>query len=99
MSDTVAGRLRDAVRAWGSVNRFTKEMQQRNAPGGSVGAVYRYLNGETEPSVAFLAIAGVVLGVSPAWLAFGDQPADAECPRCAMHEHRIEKAIAVLRDG
>ena len=42
-------------------------------------ALYRYLSDETTPSLAFLREAADILGVRPAWLAFGDgEPTDAE---------------------
>lgn len=47
-------------------------MDEQDVPGASTGAVYRYLKGETVPSVDFLLAAAGVLGVRPAWLLLGE---------------------------
>ena len=96
--DTIADRLRSAVDAWGSVRAFQGQMAERNVPGTSTGAVYRYLNGEVEPPVSFLTAAAAVLGVSPHWLILGSEPG-GPCSACAIRERRVQQAIQILSEA
>ena len=91
-------RLWQAIQQNGHTPHSWQQSLDRRVQGTSYPSIHGYLSGKSEPGLEFLAYAARTLGVSPGWLAFGTVP-DAECPRCAMHEHRIEKAIAVLRDG
>lgn len=72
---TIAGRLKDAlVKSGLSTRQFQIAMESEGVAGSSTGAVYRYLSGETVPSVDFLASASRVLKVRPAWLILGEEP-------------------------
>lgn len=80
----IAERLSRAVRNHSrSLSAFQQAMNDRNVPGTSIPAIYRYLRGEITPSVEFLTAAADVLGVRAAWLILGeggmieDQSADS----------------------
>lgn len=70
---SIALRLDEALTAAGQSKRaFIKAMTARGTPGSSEPAVYRYLRGESEPSLSFLTEAAEELKVRREWLAFGD---------------------------
>lgn len=69
---TLSERLNQALERTGMSKRaFITAMARQKAPGSSEPAVYRYLRGENEPSLAFLEIAAEVLGVRVEWLVLG----------------------------
>lgn len=74
----VADRLREAIEdsEYGSIRQFQKALhplaQERGIRGSSYSMVHQYLQGEAVPSLKFMRVAGKVLGVRPAWLAFGE---------------------------
>lgn len=74
----VASRLREAIKdsKFGSIRQFQKAIhpvaQEREVRGSSYSMVHQYLQGEATPPLEFVEIAGEVLSVRPAWLAFGE---------------------------
>lgn len=74
----VASRFREAIEdsEYGSIRQFQKAVhpiaQERGVRGSSYSMVHQYLQGEATPSLEFVEVAGEVLGVRPAWLAFGE---------------------------
>lgn len=80
--ESIGERLRWAVDRWNptgevrpSVAAFSREMTARGVKGGtSVPSIYAYFRGDVHPTVDFVSVAARVLGVMPAWLAFGEGP-------------------------
>ena len=70
----VGDRLDMALDLWGSTLSFSQAMSKAGVRGASRRMIYSYINGEVTPSIAFVGRAAKMLGVRPAWLAFGDAP-------------------------
>ena len=66
-------RLREAVRAYGSVSGFIEAMRERDVYGSSSSSVHRFLSEDSDsaPSVGFLTVAARILGVPEEWLIDG----------------------------
>lgn len=73
-TESVADRLRGAIKAWGSISAFAEVMSARRprAKGSSRQMILHYLSSEVDPPLEFLTAAAEVLRRRPAWLAFGD---------------------------
>lgn len=86
---TRADRLKDAIvrSPLKSIRKFHEAIAEKPVPGNSYPVIYRYLKGTAVPPVEFLEAAAEILGVKPAWLAFGTGPRDDE-------EERVQRVQA-----
>lgn len=93
---TVSDRLNEALQIRGrSTRSFQQELAERDVPGASTAAVYRYLKGEAEPSLAFIEAAAEILDLRTPWLAFGIGYRDDEEERLAGRA-RVEQTSAEM---
>jgi hypothetical protein len=79
-------RLAAAIQRWGgtrAVAAFCRAMEQRGVRGATRTAVHELLRGKHSPSLEFVTHAGDVLGVRPAWLAWGEPPVTPQEARLA----------------
>jgi len=67
-----ADRLRSAIKQWGSINRLSQELADRDIPGHTRSMLHRYLKGDPAPPSTFLRAVAPILGVRREWLQFGE---------------------------
>jgi hypothetical protein len=92
-------RLNDAVKGGGwNASEFQAKLSTFKVKGSSYGSVWAYLNKPDAPAppMEFFEVAAHVLGVRPAWLAFGDEPRTEEEQRV---ERDVERVVGSVEDA
>ena len=89
-SKAVGHRLRAALayRGW-NVSEFIRRLRASKCEIRGATAVFEYVNGHKCPPIPFFEAASRVLGVRPAWLAFGDDRPSSGPPVTVSQKLRI----------